>query len=80
MEEVKIIFKIIIDRYDKKNSINVGITSNGKNVIYKTIKISEDEIDFMKQFLVVIFSVLLTSIYFGFLCSKLVSFTPKYSL
>ena len=51
MEEVKIIFKIRIDRYDKKNSINVGITSNGKNVIYKTIKISEDEIDFMKQFL-----------------------------
>lgn len=51
MEEVKIIFKIIIDRYDKKNSINVGITSNRKNVIYKTIKISEDEIDFMKQFL-----------------------------
>ena len=51
MEEAKILFKIIIDRYDKKNSINVGITPNGKNVIYKTIKISEDEINFMKQIL-----------------------------
>lgn len=51
MEEIKILFKIIIDRYEKKNTMNIGITREGKSVIYKTIKISQDEIDFMKQYI-----------------------------
>ncbi|MCI7039838.1 MAG: hypothetical protein MR985_02400 [Mollicutes bacterium] len=51
LKEIAILFKIIVDRYEKKNTMNVGITANGKNVIYKTIKISDDEINFMKEYL-----------------------------
>ena len=50
-EEIKLLFKIWIERYEKVNTMNVGITARGQNVIYKKIKMSEDEIDFMKKYL-----------------------------
>jgi hypothetical protein len=51
MDDIKTLFKILIDRYDKVNSISVGITPNGQNVIYKKMKITDAEIEFMKEYL-----------------------------
>lgn len=50
-EDLKILFKNLIERYEKVNSISVGMTMTGKNVIYKKIKVIEPEIEFMKEYL-----------------------------
>lgn len=50
-EDIKTLFKILIDRYEKVNSISVGMTMTGKNVIYKKIKVTDVEIEFMKEYL-----------------------------
>ena len=51
IEIVKVIFKDYIRQYEKSNSLKVGMLPNGENVIYKTIKISDNQIDFMKKFI-----------------------------
>lgn len=51
IEITKAIFKEFIRQYEKSNSLNVGILPNGENVIYKKIKITKNQIDFMKNFI-----------------------------
>ena len=51
IEIIKVIFKEFIRQYEKSNRLKVGMLSNGQNVIYKTIKISDNQIDFMKKFI-----------------------------
>ena len=51
IEIVKAIFKDYIRQYEKSNSLKVAMLPNGENVIYKTIKISDNQIDFMKKFI-----------------------------
>ena len=50
-ENIKTLFKIWIERYEKVNSISVGITASGRNVIYKKMKVTDAEIEFMKEYL-----------------------------
>lgn len=50
-EDIKTLFKIWIERYEKVNSISVGMTMSGKNVIYKKMKVTDVEIEFMKNYL-----------------------------
>ena len=52
MDEILLaILKEYIKQYDKANTINVGIMPNGKNVIYKKIKMSETQKLFFEQYI-----------------------------
>ena len=51
IEVVKVIFKDYIRQYEKSNSLSVGMLPNGENVIYKKIKVTDNQIDFMKEFM-----------------------------
>ena len=49
-EVVKAIFKDFIRQYEKSNSLSVGMLPTGENVIYKKIKITDNQVEFMKAF------------------------------
>jgi len=52
MDEILLaILKEYIKQYDKVNTMNVGIMPNGKNVIYKKIKMSETQKLFFEQYI-----------------------------
>lgn len=50
-EIIKTIFKDYIRQYEKSNSLNVGILPNGENIIYKKIKITDKQVEFMKAYI-----------------------------
>ena len=50
IEVVKAIFKDFIRQYEKSNSLSVGMLPTGENVIYKKIKITDNQVEFMKAF------------------------------
>lgn len=51
MDEILLaILKEYIKQYDKVNTMNIGM-SNGKNVIYKKIKMSEIQKLFFEQYI-----------------------------
>lgn len=52
MDEILLaILKEYIKQYDKVNTMNVVIMPNGKNVIYKKIKMSETQKLFFEQYI-----------------------------
>ena len=51
IEIIKTIFKDFIRQYEKVNNLSVGMLPNGVNVICKKIKITDIQIDFMKEFI-----------------------------
>lgn len=50
-EIIKTIFKEYIRQYEKINTMNVGMLPTGENCIYKKIKVTQMQIDFMKEYL-----------------------------
>lgn len=52
MDEILVaILKEYIKQYDKANTMNIGMMPNGKNVIYKKIKMSETQKLFFEQYI-----------------------------
>lgn len=52
MDEILVaILKEYIKQYDKSNTMNIGMMPNGKNVIYKKIKMSETQKLFFEQYI-----------------------------
>lgn len=52
MDEIIVsILKDYIKQYDKTNTMNVGIMTNGKNVIYKKIKMTEKQKLIFEQYI-----------------------------
>lgn len=51
IEIIKTIFKDFIRQYEKGNNLSVGMLPNGVNIIYKKIKITDIQIEFMKEFI-----------------------------
>lgn len=45
------LFKNLITRYDKSNSINVAYDSNGQAIIYTKVMLTDKENEFMKDYL-----------------------------
>ena len=50
-EIIKTIFKDYIKQYEKINTMNVGLLPTGESCIYKKIKVTQMQIDFMKEYL-----------------------------
>ena len=51
-EEIIIqIFKDYIRQYEKSNTISVGMLPNGENIVYTKIKMTDMQIEFMKDYI-----------------------------